>query len=112
LCTLTALPRTRHPCAPHPADSSTEAKDKYKKKGSRALTAISMFPSTIRGSLIMNVALFTVEETILVAELVSALLAARADRHSAATDPQAIRQLDDLQKRKSPKSEFARCVCA
>ena len=92
------------------ADSSKEAKEKYKKKGSRLATAISIFPCAIRGSLIMNLAVFIVEEGSLLWTLIQELREAHDDQAIVASDARSSRQLTDLQKRKSPLRDFLRCV--
>jgi hypothetical protein len=91
------------------ADSSIEAKEKSEKKG-RVRASLSMFPSAIRGSLIMSVSLFIVYEAEYVWELVCSLRASKAEAASAAGDPRAAKQLEDLSSRKSARSEFLRLV--
>lgn len=62
-----------------------------------------MFPSTFRATLIGNLAVFTIEEAIIVIRLVKELR-----ERAAADDKRAMSQLDKLKKRKSPASRFVK----
>ena len=60
--TTTLSPSRRFTYIPDPW---AEAQRKYKKKGSRVQTAVAMFPSSFRGSLLLYSATFLVDESIL-----------------------------------------------
>ncbi len=60
----------------------------------------------------MSVSTFIIYEAELVWELVCSLRIAKAELTAAAGDPRAAKQLEDLNKRKSARKEFARWVAS
>jgi hypothetical protein len=79
-------------------DSGKNARQKYEKHGKNVVkAAISVFPSTFRATLVMNLAVFTVEEALLLLRLFKELGARSKDSG---------RQVARSSKRKSPVIAF------
>jgi hypothetical protein len=76
------------------SDSGKNARHKYEKHGKNVVkAAISVFPSTFRATLVMNLAVFTVEEALLILRLIKEL---------STKSKESGRQVARTSKRKSP----------
>lgn len=71
--------------------------------------AISIFPCAMRSSILPNLAVFTVEEVLLVVEYVRESFDLMRKTREAGDDERALKQVRKLQRRKAPGRKFVRC---